>query len=81
MNPVVNDFTPVDSVFLLKIRVEARFNVFYNGLPTRNAKSINSSGALRFSFIPVVVVDKVTKTRCIDNGQMKTNAILLDICM
>lgn len=40
MNPVVNDFTPVDPVFLLKIRVEARFYVFYNGFPTQNAKSV-----------------------------------------
>jgi hypothetical protein len=34
MYTVVNDFTPVDPVLLLEIRIEARLDVFNDRIPT-----------------------------------------------
>lgn len=34
MNAVVNDLAPVDTVFLLEVRVKARFNVLNDRFPT-----------------------------------------------
>jgi hypothetical protein len=38
MDAVVDDFTPVDPVFLLEIRVKARLDVFNDRFPTVRCK-------------------------------------------
>jgi len=41
MDAVVNDFSPVDAVFLLQIRVEPRFNVLDDGFPAVKMVAFN----------------------------------------
>lgn len=74
---VVDNLESVDAVFLLEVRVKPGLDVVDNGLPARPKSGENPSGWENSG--PLVVVDKVTKARGVDDGQVKPDAVLLDV--
>lgn len=78
MHSVVNNLLTVDTVLLFEIRVEPRFNIVNDRPPTKGVIRVKFD-CNSFRTLPIVVVNKVTKSWGVDNVQVKTNAVLLDV--
>ena len=79
MDAVVDDFGPVDAVFLLQIRIEAGLDILNYGFPAGDVSEESQTSTGEKSG-PIVVVDEVAEPRGIDDCEMETNTILLDVC-
>jgi len=82
VDTVVDDFGPIDAVLLFWKWIKTGLNILHNRLPAiihENMHQDDRRTRARKTTSPVIIVDKVAESRGIDNGQMQTNAILLDI--
>jgi len=79
MDAVIHDLLSVDTVFLLQIRVEPSFNILNDGPPASMEHYVSRGIAGGTSHVPVVIVDKVTKTGCVSNGKAETDTVLLNV--
>lgn len=82
VDTVVDEFEPVDSVFLFEVCVESGINVVDDRFPAGSVSSVfpvhrNGQGT---GSSPLFVVDKVTESWSIDYRQLESDAILLNIC-
>lgn len=41
---------------------------------------IHNTGSERTYHVPIIVVDKIAETRSVDDSQMQTDTIFLDVC-
>jgi hypothetical protein len=83
MNAVVNDFIAVNTIFLLQVRIKSRLDVLHDGLPATKKKKrsdIHNVGSERTFDMPIIVVDKIAETRSVDDSQMQTDTVFLDVC-
>lgn len=78
MDTVIHNFLSVDTTFLFEVGIKTRLDVLDNWFPA-NLKSITFSYRSRRATLPFVVIDKVTETGRINNGQTQSNTILLNI--
>ena len=79
MDTVVDDFGPVDTVFLLQVRIKAGFDILDDGYPGRDVSEESRTG-VRAKSVPIVFIDEVAKPRDIHDCEMETDTILLDVC-
>jgi hypothetical protein len=75
VNTVINQFQPVDPVFLLKVGVKSSINVVDNGFPAGSS----ALGAEGPKSSPLIVIDEITKSGSINDRQLQSNASLLNI--
>jgi hypothetical protein len=78
VNAIVDDFQTVDTVLLLQVGIEAILDVLDNGFPAGKVSTTNFDPNAEINK-PLVVVDKVAKARCVHDGEVKTDAILLNV--
>jgi hypothetical protein len=78
MNPVINNFLSVDATLLFKVCIKTRINVVDDWLPT--VEEVTSlSRKQESTYIPVMVIDKVTKSRGVYNSQTQAYTVFLDV--
>ena len=66
MNTVIKYLLTVDLVLVFQIRVESCFNVLNNRLPA--VENHENRSRAKYEDIPIIVIDKITKTRGIHNS-------------
>jgi len=81
MNAIIHDLLPVDAVFLFQVRVETGFNVLDNRFPARMeyVRVRREMISEKKVDLPVIIVDKVTEPRGVNDGKAETDTILLDV--
>lgn len=82
VDTVVDDFGPIDAVLLFWKWIETGLNILHDRLPAIIREIMHQDDRrtkVRKTTSPVIIVDKVTESRGINNGQMQANAVLLDI--
>ena len=83
VDPVVDDLLAVEAALLLKVGIESRLDVLEDRPPAAQIKRLEPLSPYKrrrgVTNAPLIVVDKVTETRGVDNCQAESHTVLFNI--
>ena len=83
VDTVVDDLLAIETALLLEVGIESRLDVLEDRPPAAHIQRLESPSAHKrrrgVTDAPLIVVDKVTETRGVNNSQAESHTVLFNI--